>query len=123
MNVEQLERRLGSTDEIEITVTGRVSGEPVTRTVWFVQEGGRLYLLPVRGSDSEWFKNLLQTPVIRISADGAELTARARPITDPRQGTRRRREVPRQVRRRPGEKVLLEARRRGRGAAADGTAA
>jgi deazaflavin-dependent oxidoreductase (nitroreductase family) len=83
MNVEQLERTLGSTDEITITVTGRVSGRPVTRTVWFVLEGDRLYLLPVRGSDSDWFKNVLKTPVIRISAGGTEVTAGARPITAP----------------------------------------
>jgi deazaflavin-dependent oxidoreductase (nitroreductase family) len=83
MNVAQLERRLASTDEIEITVTGRVSGQPVAHTVWFVQEGDQLYLVPVRGSDSDWFKNVLKMPVIRISAGGAEVTAAARPITDP----------------------------------------
>jgi deazaflavin-dependent oxidoreductase (nitroreductase family) len=83
MHVEHLERRLASTDEIETTVTGRVSGQLVAHTAWFVREGDQLYLVPVGGSDSDWFKNLLKTPVVRISAGGAEVTAAARPITDP----------------------------------------
>jgi len=82
MSVEQLERSLAGTDEIEVTVTGRVSGEPVTRTVWFAQEGDRLYLLPVRGSDSDWFKNVRKTPMIRISAAGGEARMHVRPILD-----------------------------------------
>lgn len=82
MNVEQLDRALRSTDEVEITVTGRESGEPVTRTVWFVGEDDRLYLLPVRGSDSEWFKHVRKKPAICIAAGRAEVTALARPILD-----------------------------------------
>jgi len=69
--------------EIELTVTGRKSGREITNAVWFVQEGDRLYLLPVNGSDSDWFKNVLKDPTIRLAAGGSEVTARAKPITDP----------------------------------------
>lgn len=74
---------MGSREDVRITVTDRESGRAVSRTVWFVLEGDRVYLLPVRGSDGEWFKHVAKAPTIRISAGGAEATARARPITDP----------------------------------------
>jgi deazaflavin-dependent oxidoreductase (nitroreductase family) len=75
---------LKSTDEIELAVTGRKSGRKSSRPVWFVQEGDKLHLLPVTGSDSEWYKNVLKNPEITLAADGAKLTAKAKPITDPK---------------------------------------
>jgi hypothetical protein len=74
---------LKNTDEIELIVTGRVSGRKTSRPVWFVQEGDTLYLLPVGGSDTEWFKNVLHNPTITLAANGITWTAKARPITDP----------------------------------------
>jgi len=47
--------------EIELTVTGRKSGKPISRPVWFVLREKELLLLPVTGTDSEWYKNVLQT--------------------------------------------------------------
>ena len=73
---------LTSTDEIELTVTGRRSGRKTTRPVWFVQEGKSLYLLPVSGSDTEWYKNMLKNPTIMLAADGEKWTAKATPISD-----------------------------------------
>ena len=49
---------LQGTNEIEITVTGRTSGRSLSYPVWFVLEGEKLYLLPVKGSDTDWYKNL-----------------------------------------------------------------
>jgi deazaflavin-dependent oxidoreductase (nitroreductase family) len=69
--------------EIELTVTGRRSGREITDPVWFVAEGDTLYLVPVYGLDSDWYRNVLKTPTIRVAADGAEATATAKPITDP----------------------------------------
>ncbi|SDY68879.1 deazaflavin-dependent oxidoreductase, nitroreductase family [Micromonospora pattaloongensis] len=73
---------LGNAREIEITVTGRTSGRESSRPVWFVQDDDRLYLVPVTGSDSDWFKNVRKTPTIRIAANGAAVRASAIPITD-----------------------------------------
>ena len=82
MEAEELRSALQSTDEIEITVTGRRSGRESSRPVWFVEEGQTLYLLPVTGSDSNWFKNIQGSPAIRLAADGTELSTNARPIDD-----------------------------------------
>jgi hypothetical protein len=77
-------KALQGTDEIELTVTGRVSSKKSTRPVWFVLEGKKtLYLLPVQGSDSEWYKNVLKHPTITLAVKGAKWTGKAAPITDP----------------------------------------
>ena len=85
--VKSAYRDFGSTlkkaEEIELTVTGRISGRKTTRPVWFVEERNEVYLLPVSGSDSEWYKNALKNPTVTLSTEDAAYTAKARPITDP----------------------------------------
>jgi deazaflavin-dependent oxidoreductase (nitroreductase family) len=78
----ELEGALETASEIEITVTGRRSGRDISNPVWFVQHGEKLYLLPVGGAGSDWYRNALKTPTIRIAAGGAVASAQARPITD-----------------------------------------
>jgi deazaflavin-dependent oxidoreductase (nitroreductase family) len=73
---------LQGANEIEITVTGRTSGRSLSYPVWFALEGEKLYLLPVKGSDTDWYKNLRKTPTIRVSARGKTFTASARLLTD-----------------------------------------
>ena len=73
---------LQGANEIEITVTGRKSGRSLTYPVWFALDGDKLYLIPVRGSDTEWYKNLRKTPTIRLTARGKTFTANARFLTD-----------------------------------------
>lgn len=36
----------------------------------------------MKGSDSDWYKNVLKTPTIGLTAKGVKWTARATPITD-----------------------------------------
>jgi deazaflavin-dependent oxidoreductase (nitroreductase family) len=63
-------------------VTGRKSGRTISIPVWFVLEDDKLYLLPVQGSDTQWYKNVLKNPSIRIDARGAEAEFSVVPITD-----------------------------------------
>jgi deazaflavin-dependent oxidoreductase (nitroreductase family) len=58
--------------EINLSVTGRKSGRTISIPVWFVVEDSKLYLLPVQGSDTQWYKNVLERPSIRIEAGKAE---------------------------------------------------
>jgi deazaflavin-dependent oxidoreductase (nitroreductase family) len=78
-----LKDALRGASEIELTVTGRRSGRDISNPVWFVQDGEKLYLLPVGGAESNWYRNVLKTPAIRIAAGGVEASAQARTITDP----------------------------------------
>ena len=77
-----LKARLSRSREINITVTGRKSGRAISIPVWFVLEDDTLYLVPVQGSDTQWYKNVLKNPSIRIKAGGAETEVRAVPLKD-----------------------------------------
>ena len=79
---DALERRLSRYREINITVTGRKSGRTISIPVWFVWEDDKLYLLPVQGSDTQWYKNVLNNPMIRIVAGDAEGEGKVVLITD-----------------------------------------
>src|SRR5271169_65427 len=79
---DDLKDRLSRYREIKITVTGRKSGRSISNPVWFVFEDPTLYLLPVQGSDTQWYKNVLKDPKIRIDARGAEAELKAVPTTD-----------------------------------------
>jgi deazaflavin-dependent oxidoreductase (nitroreductase family) len=63
-------------------VIGRKSGQTISIPVWFVLEGEKLYLLPVQGSETQWYKNVLKNPSIRIDARGVEANVRAVSITE-----------------------------------------
>jgi deazaflavin-dependent oxidoreductase (nitroreductase family) len=76
---------LSRSREITITVTGRKSGRAISIPVWFVLEDEKLYLLPVQGSDTQWYKNVLKNSSLRINARGAEGEFKAVPITDAKQ--------------------------------------
>jgi deazaflavin-dependent oxidoreductase (nitroreductase family) len=83
MTVTGFDAALKHKNEVELTTTGRVTGKPISCPVWFVRRGGKLYLVPGNGTDSQWYKNLLKTPVIRLAVRGAHYSAMATPITDP----------------------------------------
>ena len=78
---DDLKERLTRYREIKISVIGRKSGNTISVPVWFVLEGENLYLLPVKGSNTQWYKNVLKNPSIRINARGVEAVFAAKPIT------------------------------------------
>ena len=82
---DALKNRLSRSREINISVTGRKSGRLISIPVWFVLEADKLYLLPVLGSDTQWYKNVLKKPSIRIDAGGTEAEVKVAPITDAKQ--------------------------------------
>jgi deazaflavin-dependent oxidoreductase (nitroreductase family) len=61
-------------------VIGRKTGHTISHPVWFVFEDEKLYLLPVNGSDTQWYRNVLKNPSIRIDARGVEGKFRTAPI-------------------------------------------
>ena len=82
---DALRNRLSRTREINISVTGRKSGRLISIPVWFVLEGDKLYLLPVLGSDTQWYKNVLKKPSIQVEAGGEKAEVKVAPITDAKQ--------------------------------------
>jgi deazaflavin-dependent oxidoreductase (nitroreductase family) len=77
-----LKDRLSRYRQIKLSVTGRKSGRTISHLVWFVWEDEKVYLLTVHGSDTQWYKNVLKDPSVRIDARRAEAEFQAVPITD-----------------------------------------
>jgi hypothetical protein len=82
MSKGDLYQKLDKAYEITLSVKGRKSSRDIPRPVWFVHEGNTLYLLPVQGSDTNWYKNLLAGSNLKISVNGTEIPARGKPMTD-----------------------------------------
>src|SRR6202162_4050984 len=79
--MENLKDRLSRYRQIKLSVIGRKSGKIISNPVWFVLEGEKLYLLPVQGSETQWYKNVIKNPSIRIDVRGVEAEFRGVPIT------------------------------------------
>jgi hypothetical protein len=82
MSKAYLHQRLNRASEIRLSVKGRKSGRDISRPVWFMHEGNTLYLLPVQGSDTNWYQNLLVDSNLKISVIGTENTYSGKPIID-----------------------------------------
>ena len=70
---------------IDITTTGRASGEPRRLEIWYHVVEGRYYITGRPGPRS-WYANLLANPQLTFhlkQSTQADLPATARPVTDP----------------------------------------
>jgi hypothetical protein len=82
MSKDELRQRLNKVYEITLSIKGRKSGKDIPRPVWFVHEANTLYLLPVLGSETNWYKNMLVDPILKISVNGIEISERGKQITN-----------------------------------------
>ena len=82
---DSLKDHLSRSSEINISVTGRKSGRTISIPVWFASEDETLYLLPVQGSNTQWYKNVLKKPMMGIDAGGAKADVKVVPVTDAKQ--------------------------------------
>ena len=82
---DTLKTRLSRLREIHISVIGRKSGRAISNPIWFVFEDDKLYLLPVQGSNTQWYKNVLKNPSIHIKAGSAQAEVKADSLTDHKQ--------------------------------------
>lgn len=77
-----LKDALSQSEEITISVTGRKSGRTISIPVWFVLEGDELFLLPVKGSDTEWYKNALKDSNVGVKSGNAKGEFKATLVRD-----------------------------------------
>jgi deazaflavin-dependent oxidoreductase (nitroreductase family) len=71
---------------IDITTTGRKTGEPRRIEIWFHRLGGRYYITGTPGRARDWYANLVTYPGFTFhlkESATADLPATARPVTDP----------------------------------------
>jgi len=71
---------LKATSEVELAV--KRSGKWTRRRVWFVVDAARVYLLPMYGADTKWYRYATDNPEIELSAGGKKVGAEARPVLD-----------------------------------------
>ena len=68
--------------EGKLTVTTRRTKRELTFPVWFVAQGTTVHLLPVNGSATNWYKNILKNGSVRISVAGHSYAGMAQPTQD-----------------------------------------
>ena len=80
---ENFLKKLTQSDELKITVTGRRTGRKFSTPVWFVLDGEeKVILVPTKGADNNWFKNLVKNPLIELGVGGIAFPSRATLVRD-----------------------------------------
>ena len=81
MDIKTLLSQLSAEDYCYLTTIGRVSGRPHEIEIWFGTQNGTIYLLS--GSQkSDWVKNLLRDPDVRVRIAKHNFQGSARIVTD-----------------------------------------
>lgn len=78
-------RALAHDRVVDITTTGRRSGQPRRIEIWMFNVGGSLYISGWPGP-RDWYANILAAPELTLhlkESAHADLPARARPVTEP----------------------------------------
>jgi deazaflavin-dependent oxidoreductase (nitroreductase family) len=64
-----------------LTTTGRVSGQPHTIEIWYVEHDGAVYLM-AGDAGSDWVRNLVRDPQVRLRIGEVESEASATVVDD-----------------------------------------
>jgi deazaflavin-dependent oxidoreductase (nitroreductase family) len=65
-----------------LTTTGRISGEPREIEIWFGLAGSTLYMLSGGRDRSNWVRNLMRAPAVRVRIGDREFEGAARIVDD-----------------------------------------
>jgi len=84
--MSELNPLLAREDYCYLTTTGRVSGRPHEIEIWFGLRQNTLYLLSGSGK-SDWVKNLIQNPSVRVRIAGQIFNGTARLVQEPEEDT------------------------------------
>jgi deazaflavin-dependent oxidoreductase (nitroreductase family) len=66
-----------------LTTIGRKSGQPRVTPLQYEQVEGEYYIASARGTDADWFKNIVANPEVHVQIRDRKFDAAAEPITDP----------------------------------------
>lgn len=72
------------TQYLYLTTIGRVSGKPREIEIWFVESGSKLYILAEHFHDTQWVRNILRNPNVRVRLRDQEFQAHARVLDSQR---------------------------------------
>ena len=82
MSKTDFAKTLKTARELELTVTGRVSGKKISLPVWFTYDSNVVLLLPLKGTRTNWYKNVVKTPNLSLGLKGTSISLKAKPSTD-----------------------------------------
>jgi deazaflavin-dependent oxidoreductase (nitroreductase family) len=80
--VAELDPGLGAEDYCYLTTIGRVSGAPREIEIWFGHSGTTIYILSQGRDRSNWVRNLMRTPEVRVRIGRREFEGAARIVDD-----------------------------------------
>jgi len=75
--------RIASRSTVELTTTGRKSGQPHSRPIWFVISDGEVIVQAGKDGKTDWYQNLMKTPAVTLRQGEYTFRARAVPVKDP----------------------------------------
>lgn len=73
---------------VELTTTGRKSGQPHTKPIWFVYDQGHLYLQAGKAGKTDWYQNLKKNPQMTLKIGTVTANGKAKFINDPKETER-----------------------------------
>src|SRR5215831_18962467 len=73
---------------VDLTTTGRKSGKPHTKPIWFVYDQGHLYLQAGQGGKTDWYQNLKNNPQMTLKIDTVTFQGKAKFIDDQKETER-----------------------------------
>ena len=73
--------RIKDGSNIEITTTGRKTGKPHTRPIWYVVDDGKVLVQSGKDGKTDWYQNVKKTPAVTLKADRYTFRARGRLLT------------------------------------------
>ena len=74
--------KVANESTVELTTTGRKSGKPHTKPIWFVYDQGRLYLQAGKGGKTDWYQNLKKNPQMTLKIGTLTFAGKAKFIDD-----------------------------------------
>ena len=66
-----------------LTTTGRKSGLPRTTALQYEEVDGAIYLGSSKGTQADWFKNLVANPNVCIRVKSRQFSGKAQAVSDP----------------------------------------
>jgi len=77
--------RVKDRSSIELTTTGRRTGKPHIRPVWFVVSGNKILLQAGHDGKTDWYEYLEKTPAVSLRCGNYTFRGRAARLIDPTQ--------------------------------------
>ena len=74
--------RIADASTIELTTTGRKTGKPHTKPIWFVVDGGKLIVQAGKDGKTDWYQNLAQSPTATVRQGDYTFRVRAKRVED-----------------------------------------